>query len=283
MLSGVARKLFSTLKKNLYALLWHHRYLEVMQESYLLNLLQQERYRDPKRLNQFENQCFSQHGQDGIIREIFQRIGVTDKTFVEIGSGDGSENNSTYLLAKGWKGFWIDGSASNIQSAEKQFAKPLSTGALKTRQAFITRENIADILHDLKVPVTFDFLSVDIDRNTYYVLEPLASFQPQVIAVEYNSSYLAGDEWVVDYDPNKIWNFTNYIGASLKSIELLMNRLGYNLVGCETIGVDAFFVRKDLTKNLFCQPYTAENHYEPPRFFLIRKQGHTPCFSDSVS
>jgi hypothetical protein len=264
-MSYFLKKLSLLLRKNFFALLWHYRHLEVMQESYVLDLLSQDRYREPLRLNRCENQCFSQHGQDGIIAEIFRRIGTVDKTFVEIGAGDGLENNTTYL-----------------RRIERTFSSLIRSRRLKVQPAFITRENVAELLKDLQVPSTFDFLSVDIDRNTYYLLESLASYRPRVAVVEYNSSYLPGDEWVVDYQAEKVWNSTNYIGASLKSLELLMDRLGYHLVGCETIGVDAFFVRKDLTKDLFCEPFTAENHYEPPRFFLIRKQGHPSCFSDET-
>src|ERR1035441_1539660 len=228
MMSHFTKKLLSTLKKNFHALVWRYRLLEVMQESYVLNLLGQKRYQDPKRLNRHENQCFSQHGQDGIIGEIFRRIGTVDRTFVEIGSGDGSENNTTYLLIKNWKGFWLDGSQSNIRRIEQKFSKLIQRGQLKARQTFITKENVAQLLRDLQVPATFDFLSVDIDRNTYHLLEALASYRPRVVVVEYNSSFLPGDEWVVDYQADKVWNSTNYMGASLKSLELSMSQLAYH-------------------------------------------------------
>ena len=39
----------------------------------------------------------------------------------------------------------------------------------------------------------------------------------------------------------------------------------------------AFFVRKDLTKDLFLEPATAEEHYEPLRtFFSHLQSGHPP-------
>ncbi len=44
-------------------------------------VLSQPRYRDPRRLNHFELKVYSQAGEDGIIREIFNRIGVTNKFF----------------------------------------------------------------------------------------------------------------------------------------------------------------------------------------------------------
>lgn len=45
---------------------------------------------DNRRLQRYSFQVNSQNGEDGIIHEIFKRIGTTDKTFVEIGIGDGT-------------------------------------------------------------------------------------------------------------------------------------------------------------------------------------------------
>lgn len=39
------------------------------------------RYLHPLRLQRFEEQIFSQNGEDGILQEIFHRIGVTNKYF----------------------------------------------------------------------------------------------------------------------------------------------------------------------------------------------------------
>src|SRR5687768_7613741 len=52
---------------------------------------------------------YAQLDEDGIIEAIFDAIGVRTRTFVEIGSGSGLENNSRYLLHKGWRGVWIEG------------------------------------------------------------------------------------------------------------------------------------------------------------------------------
>src|SRR5579862_9054494 len=61
-------------------------------------LLSSPRYCDPRHLCHFEAQVYSQHGEDGIISEILARIGHTNRTFVEIGAGDGTENNTRYRL-----------------------------------------------------------------------------------------------------------------------------------------------------------------------------------------
>jgi hypothetical protein len=50
----------------------------------------------------------------------------------------------------------------------------------------------------------------------------------------------------------------------------LLAERGYSLVGCNLLGCNAFFVRSELaTDPPFCSPFTAENHYEPPRYFLL--------------
>jgi len=58
------------------------------------------RYADPRRLLRHAFQVTSQNGEDGIIHEIFRRIGSTDRVFAEIGVGDGNENNTAFLLTQ---------------------------------------------------------------------------------------------------------------------------------------------------------------------------------------
>jgi len=58
------------------------------------NLYNHPKYKDSKRLNKHEYQSFSQYGEDGIIQEIFNRIGTTNKYFMEFGVENGLECNS---------------------------------------------------------------------------------------------------------------------------------------------------------------------------------------------
>ena len=46
------------------------------------------RYADPRKLNHYEHQVFSQNGEDGMVAEIFKRIGIQNRFFVEFGTGD---------------------------------------------------------------------------------------------------------------------------------------------------------------------------------------------------
>jgi hypothetical protein len=70
------------------------------------------------------------------------------------------------------------------------------------------------------------------------------------------------------------------MGANLKAYERLGAELGYALVGCELSGINAFFVRRDLLGDKFAEPFTAENHFEPSRYFLLRRDGHPRCYTD---
>jgi len=66
--------------------------------------LAKPRNADPKRLLRCGFKVYSQNDEDGIIQEIFKRIGTTNRTFVEFGVETGVETNTTKLLLEGWRG-----------------------------------------------------------------------------------------------------------------------------------------------------------------------------------
>jgi hypothetical protein len=250
----------------------------IQQETFVSQLLAEPRYQDPKRLARYGAQVYSQHDEDGMIEEIFRRIGVTSRVFAECAVGDGLENNSTYLLMKGWSGFWFEFKDAAYQAIQRRFWRPIDEGRLRVAKEFMTMESAADAFRRAGVPVEFDLLSLDIDRNTSFLWRGLAEFRPRVAVVEYNASIPASEEWEIEYDARAVWNGSLYFGASLKALERLGRELGYALVGCEITGTNAFFVRQDLVGDAFSAPYTAENHYEPPRYFLTRTVGHRRGF-----
>jgi hypothetical protein len=250
--------------KQILAILQNLRALETLR-VFDLSLVNDPRYSNSKRLLKYQFRVNSQNGEDGIINEIMKRIGVNDKVFVEIGVGEGTENNTAFLLSQGWSGYWID-SVNFLKTLQKN---RITKDTLKGMVTFVNQENIVDIFSKLAVPKEFDILSLDIDQNTYYIWEVLEDYKPRVIVVEYNSFLPPDINWKVNYDPNRVWDGSHNFGASLKAYELLGNKLGYSLVGCDYCGANAFFVRNDLLGDLFEAPFTAENHYEPYRWSLI--------------
>jgi hypothetical protein len=251
-------------------------------ENYINQLLTHDpKYQHPKKLNRFERQVFSQNGEDGIITEIFKRIQTTNKFFVEFGvSKDGLENNTINLLLNGWQGCWMEAKPKASDQIQKRYRTLIQNRKLTIKTAMINAENIQPLFQELSVPSEFDFLSIDIDSNDYWVWKAIKNYSPRVLAIEYNATLGPDLKWVMKYNPQHTWDGSSYFGASLKSMELLGQEKGYKLVGCNLTGSNAFFVREDCTKDLFLEPLTSENHYEPPRYHLTHKKGHPRSWGD---
>lgn len=245
------------------------RYQNFLQAQQLIaSILANPRYADPRRLERFGAKYYSQNDEDGILQEIFRRIGTTNKTFVEFGVENGLENNTLLLLHQEWKGVWLEGSEAHVAAIQKKFASILETGQLRVFNRFIKRENVNDIFAELALPEDLDLLSIDIDGNDYYIFEALTVVRPRVVSIEYNSKFPPPTRAVIKYDENFRWPGTDYFGTSLQSLTDLADRKGYRLVGCSIAGTNAFYVRSDLVGDHFQAPYTAENFYQPPRYYL---------------
>ena len=248
-----------------------HNLLDLQAVNYREQLLKSPgKYEDPKCLNRFEYEILSQCGEDGIIEEIFRRIGTVSRFFIEFGAGNGLQNNTVSLLLKNWSGLWMETDLANAEVIGKKFAQPLARRQLAFKQTSVTAENVENLFREAEVPVEFDLLSIDIDGNDYWVWKNITAFRPRVVVCEYNARYGPELKWVMRYNPAHRWNGSCYYGASLKSLELLAASKGYCLVGCNLAGVNAFFVREDLANDLFTNPFTSATHFEPQRVFLQR-------------
>ena len=238
--------------------------------AYLQGLLDAPRNADERRLLKSGYRVYSQADEDGILHEIFRRIGEGQRTFLELGVGNGLENNTLFLLIQGWNGIWIEGSDRKAAASKKNLAVQIAEGRLQIEQNFITAPTIDQKIASLTAGPDVGLLSIDLDGNDYYVLDAIRSISPRVIVAEYNSKFPPDVPWIIEYNESHRWDGTDYFGASLKSLELLLTKRGYALVGCNIVGTNAFFVRTDLVnESRFCAPFTAENHYEPSRYFLL--------------
>jgi hypothetical protein len=254
---------------------------EAVAEEYVERQMRENpKYQNPKRLNKYEYQVYSQNGEDGIISEIFRRVGTQNKFFVEFGVGDGLENNTVCLLLKGYTGCWIEANEKQTKSINRRFSSLVNEKKLTVKHAVITAENIERLFKEADVPEEFDFLSIDIDGNDYWVWQAIENYHPRVVTIEYNSMFPPDIECTIRYDPAFFWRGTSYFGASLKALENLGRKKGYCLVGCDFKGMNAFFVRQDLVADKFLEPFTAENHYEPIRYHFQTRIGHPKDFGD---
>lgn len=224
---------------------------------------------DPRRLEKSGWKAYSQNDEDGILAEIFRRIGAVHKSFVEFGCGDGLENNTAYLLAQGWRGLWMDGDDRNSQMIGHGFGPLIEHGLLQFRCEFITRDNIDGLIAAAGLGDEIDLLSIDLDGNDYYLWEAINCISPRVVVAEYNAKFQPPFAWRIAYNAKHAWQGDDYAGVSLSALEELGRRKGYRLVGCNLSGVNAFFVRQDLAGDLFASPATAAHLFQPARYDLV--------------
>lgn len=231
---------------------------------------------------------YSQTDEDGIIEAIFSAVGCRSRIFVEIGASDGLENNTHYLLHKGWRGVWIEGSQKRVdrlrQSLERESSEERGTKEpdLCVASARIDRANvdatIASCLRRLEngaCPSEIDLLSIDIDGNDLPVLEAVHCVRPRVICAEYNAKFPPPTCVQVEYDPELRWAGDDYMGASLSSWVKALSKRGYTLVSCNVSGSNAFFVDDEALRASALPVHAPSALYKPARYHLMfRHSGH---------
>lgn len=212
-------------------------------------------------INRFEKKVRSQNGEDGIIEEIFRRIGTIHPYFVEFGVEDGLECNSANLsIHHNWSGLMIEGNAECYQRLLVHYSP---YPQVKTAHHSITKDNIATIFQTMNVPAELDMLSIDIDGNDYWVWQALSMYKARLVVIEYNGAIPPPQKKVIQYNPDFQWNGSSYYGASLTSLHRLGKQLGYALLGTDSNGVNAFFLRSDLISPSGFSALTPEEAFHP--------------------
>lgn len=245
------------------------------QQRAVIRQIRQDRYiqtgGDPRRLEHFGYKVYSQSDEDGIIDEIFKRIGTTNKVFVEFGVEVGLECNTRYLLEQGWTGLWIEANPDYIPAVHHHFKQAIESGHLKVIHAKVTAENINNLISSGGISGEIDLLSIDIDSNDYHVWRAIDVVNPRVCCIEHNCSFPPPQEYIMAYDPDFQWfGQTSNYGASIVAMEKLAKTKGMTLVGCGLYSPNGFYVRNDLiNKDIFSPPFTPERFYHPLQYEKI--------------
>lgn len=215
----------------------------------------------PADVQRFEATRFSQNGEDGILAEILRRLDIAGGVAVEMGASDGAENCTRALVEDGWWAVWLE---ADPEAAVRATVTLAGRGSMV--QAWVTAENVCGLLDGAGVPDEPEALVIDLDGNDFYVLDAvLRRRRPHVVVIEYNA--LAGPSWWVQpYDPEREWDHTAWHGAGLTALTWLCNRYGLSLVGCDSTGVNAFFVRGD--RSAAFNAGGPRDHYMPPSIRL---------------
>lgn len=227
-----------------------------------------------KFLAKHNSHVFSQSYEDFAIAEIFSRIGSAEKTFIEIGTEDGNQNTTRFLLELGWRGAWIEGNEDHVRSIHQKFSREISSGQLVVKHALVNAANISEIVASTGVGPVVDFLSIDIDQNTSHVWRS-CPIKARAACIEYNAHIHPAISYEVPYDPAACWDGSNLFGGSLKALELIGRDKEMSLVGCDLMGINAYFVADEFVGDKFLAPFTSELHYQPPRYRFARgDRGH---------
>lgn len=120
----------------------------IVEGGFCWETLTRERMKNPKALESYGFKVYSQNDEDGIINEIFKRIGTTNKIFIEFGVQDGLESNTHLLLFYRWRGLWIESSAEYCQNINIKFRPVIENGQLQIMNAFVTRDNINELIEN---------------------------------------------------------------------------------------------------------------------------------------
>ncbi len=193
-----------------------------------------------------ELRVFSQNGEDGVLAEIFSRIGTTNRFFVEFGVQTGVECDTRFLMeVLGWSGVYYEPDPKAFVGLSTRLA---NRHDIRTVRAFLTPANVEDFFSQADVPREPDLVSIDIDGQDYWIWDALETYRPRVIVIEYNSSLPSEARLVERVGTDHQGTFTSHFGASVGALRALGERKGYTLVHAELAGVNLFFVRDDLVE-----------------------------------
>lgn len=213
-------------------------------------------------LDEVEFQVFSQRGEDGVIQYIINKIDIPNKIFVEFGVETYTESNTRFLLMNNnWSGLVLDGSERNINFIKKDFI--YWKYDIIAKQSFITKDNINKLISDYTKTEDIGLLSVDIDGNDYWIWEEINVIKPRIVICEYNSTFGNEKKLTVPYKADFVRGNEHYselyFGASLAAFCDLAEKKGYDFIGTTSAGVNAYFVRKDLSAPF--KKYSAKEGY----------------------
>lgn len=194
------------------------------------------------KLTDFADNHYSQFGEDGIIHHIFDRIGTTGGSCLEVGAGDGIDCSNVTSLWRhlGWQAILIEADLDTYTKL-KANAGSWSNCHLFHQEVTAWGEGcLDDIINPtrLAIPPELDFLSLDIDGNEIHVLRHLRA-QPRVLCIEFNPTVPPDVSLYQEYTSEPMG-----FGSSLRSLQEMASKKGYTFVGATYC--NGFFVRSDL-------------------------------------
>jgi hypothetical protein len=211
---------------------------------------------------------YSQFEEDGIILYVLSMIGFKTRRVVEMCCGAARECMATNLILNhGFDGYLFDGNAENVRAANEFFKHkhdcllypPVVT------HAWITRDNVNELLIQSGCTGEVDLFSLDMDGNDYWIWDAIREINPRLLVVETHNIIPANSSLTIEYQPDfTCWDKPiaeqDFRGVSLLAMQRLCNRRGYRMIGAHRHGFNVFFLRNDEGAQLFPEVSIAEVH-----------------------
>lgn len=189
---------------------------------------------------------FSQNGEDGLLDVLLKQVKEANRYFIEIGTADGLENNSSWLsIVQKYCGLCIEGNPQK-SNAHQDIFTPLNYG-LSFLNLFVTNKSI-ETVKNAALTLTPDVFSLDIDGNDYHIGKVIleSGFRPKIFVVEYNSAFGPETSVSIPYAENFQIGSSEadrlYYGCSLAAWKTLFKQHGYRFLTVDRNGVNGFFV-----------------------------------------
>jgi hypothetical protein len=193
--------------------------------------------------------------------EVFKRVGVSTKWFVEFGALNGTHHSNTWnlIMNEGWSGVLIEADPTYFEKLQEVYKKIPRAVCINEFVEFEGEHSLDAILARTPIPKEFDLVSIDIDGNDYHVWHSLAAYRPRVVVIEFNPT-IPND--IVFIQPR---DMRVQQGSSLRALLELGIAKGYTLA-C-VIGVNAVFVLNELYAKLNLSTATLDEMHTDTHYY----------------
>jgi len=203
-------------------------------------------------LLEFESNITSQNGEDGVLAELFQRIGTSNRQCIEFGAWDGKYLSNTWSLwaEQDWNALLVEGDGVKCADLKKSTSH---LPKVKAVSRFVTSSgpNSLDVIaREHSSPERPDLLSIDIDGDDLAVFSSLNMLKPRVVVIEYNPTIPADLCFQQQTGDN--------IGSSALAIEKVARQKGYRLAHITSTNL-IWVCREDFDKAGITEPSIVED------------------------
>lgn len=171
------------------------------------------------------------HNEHLVLNEYMRFVdqNIFNKTFIDIGAGDGVDMSNTFqLVRENFNGCMVELNSSKFAKLSTIYRDFKNISLIKEK---ITPHNIEDFIKFIDIGYEVDVLNLDIDSYDYFVLEKLITLTEfKFLILEINSIFPLSVDFTVTFDENFEWEENKFQGASISMMYKLLNLHNYSII-----------------------------------------------------